>query len=186
MGQESRNTAVVEARVAHTTLATCAKWLLSDGRRIGSRSDLIRQILETVEATIIRDGGDYFRETEQAIAFLSNEVGLCNRSGRGGRPMNAFSLAKKIEQERGREMDSISNMSQEEVLQAAMQAAKAMGIRTKEMEEIEKKQVVSTGTPEDALVIARRAEERAKADKEKMDTFIAGLASRKQAGEAGE
>lgn len=126
MGQESRNTAVVEARVAHTTLATCAKWLLADGRHITSKSDLIRQILETVEATIIRDGGDFFRETEQALAFLANEVGLCNRPGRGGRPMNAFSLAKRVEQERGMEMSvtDFKDMTKEELEVAIRQAAK--------------------------------------------------------------
>jgi hypothetical protein len=99
-GQESKNTAVLEARVPHTTLATCAKWLIDDGRVVRSRSDLIRQIMDTIAATIERDGGFVFKDIEEAVGYLySLGIGSCNRIGANGRPMNTFSLNKGVYQQ---------------------------------------------------------------------------------------
>ena len=93
-------TAVVEARVDVRDLATFARFLVDSGDTIQSRSDLIWRAFRSIAETLASSGHHTYTDTEEALAYLiSLGLGSMNRKGRGGRPMNAFSLAKKVEQE---------------------------------------------------------------------------------------
>jgi hypothetical protein len=97
-------TAVIEARVDIRDLANFAKHIIDGGDTIQSKSDLVWRAFRSISMSLEADGQVLFQSTEEAIGYMDS-IGLTktNRPGRGGRPMNTFTLAKRIQVERSAE-----------------------------------------------------------------------------------
>jgi len=93
-------TAVIEARVDIRDLANFARFIIDSGDHITSRSDLVWRAFRSITESLRLAGQTIFDTTEEAHSYVIGlGLGSMNRSGRGGRPMNSFTLAKKIEHE---------------------------------------------------------------------------------------
>ena len=93
-------TAVIEARVDVRDLANFARFLIESGNTPTSRSDLVWKAFRSITETLQMAGQKTFETTEEAHSYMiSLGIGSMNRPGRGGRPMNAFTLARKVEKE---------------------------------------------------------------------------------------
>lgn len=88
---KARNNAAasVEARVRPTTLATIAKWMIEEGRRPRTKSELVREALEVLEELLVAaERVEKVEWTEDAMEFLES-IGLdkLNRNQRGSRAL---------------------------------------------------------------------------------------------------
>lgn len=117
IGQESRpdafgavRTAVLEARVDVRDLANFAHYLLNHGEAIKSRSDIIWKAFRSITETLKQDGGNrIFESTSDALEFMTSlGLGSMNRAGRGGRPLNQFTLARQVERENSLDMTELA------------------------------------------------------------------------------
>lgn len=116
IGQESKPTAdgfvrsaVIEARVDVRDLASFARYLLSNGELVKSRSDIVWRAFRSIYETLRLSKEPVFESTTDALAFMEHlGLGSTNRPGRGGRPMNQFTLARQAERENSLDMTELA------------------------------------------------------------------------------
>jgi hypothetical protein len=171
IGQESKmeRTAVVEARVDVRDLANFARFLVTSGDRIATRSDLIWRAFRSITESLKVAGVPCFQSTEEAHSYMiSLGIGTMNRLGRGGRAMNSFTLSKVVERESlsGVAEKTIEDMSVDDLIKVAQ----GIGIRPKTTDTDE-----PIATDDNALQRAAIATERDAEDRQRMADFVSSM-----------